>query len=180
MDIGAILPLPLSTRGYMVYQVFGSALVNAAINFGFAWPMRRLNWIPMFGWSTSIALDTCLTAVLLSALTVLNGSWFVRRDQRRSVVRAFSLPPGSRLRFIPKSTLLRAAVFALGFGTLGTSIGLGGLALFGCDGLRFGAFLLFKLGFAIALGALVTPLNAAVVLWSLPSASRDASARATG
>lgn len=68
IDIGLILPLPLSARGYLIYQAAGSVLVNGALNFVSALPMRHANRIPVFGGSGSIAFDTCFTAALLSAL----------------------------------------------------------------------------------------------------------------
>ncbi len=74
MDIGLLFRLPLSTRGYLIYQALGSVLVNLVINFGFAWPMRHHSSIALFGWSGSVAFDVCSTAFLLSGLTVLSGS----------------------------------------------------------------------------------------------------------
>jgi hypothetical protein len=168
MDIGLLLPLPLSTRGYLIYQALGSVLVNGILNFASAWPMHRHPWIPLFGWSGSITFDTCSTAVLLSGLTVLSGSWFVRRDHRSGVVRPIDPPANSRLRWLPLGTVPRALLFGVLFAALTVPIGLGILLLRGCQGMTFPQFLAFKLVFAVALGALVTPLNAAAVLMSLP------------
>ena len=168
MDIGLILPKPLSTRGYLIYQALGSVLVNAILNFASAWSMHRHPWIPLFGWSGSITFDTCSTAVLLSGLTVLSGSWFVRHDYRTGVVRPFNPPADSCLRWLPLGTVPRALLFGVLFAALSVPIGLGILLLSGCQGMTFPRFLVFKLAFAVALGALVTPLNASLVLMSLP------------
>jgi hypothetical protein len=174
LDIGLVFPLPLSTRNYLIYQVVGSLLVNGAINFASALPMRRTRWIPVFAGFGSVAVDTCLTAVLLSGLTVVIGRWFVDRDIQRGVVRPLggvSQAP-SLLRWIPGSTIRRALLFAVFFSVASVPLGLGSLVLLGFDGMTFAHFLPFKLLFAVTLGACVTPLSAAVVLFQRSAAQR--------
>ena len=164
LDIGLICRLPLSTRGYLLYQAVGSLFVNAVINSYFAWQKHGSNAIPVFGWHASVLLDTCLTALLLSGLTVISGSWFVRRDRERGVVNAIETPPDRLRAWARLATLARALLFAIGFTLLSVPPALGLLVALGAHDLTFARFFAFKLGFALLLGALVTPLNAALVL----------------
>jgi hypothetical protein len=166
LDIGLIFPLPLSSVGYLSYQAVGSILVNGGLNFASAWPMRHESWIPVFGGRSSVAFDTLVTALLLSSLTVVVGTWFVRRDVKQGVVRPLPRPRRDYplLRWIPMSTVPRALLFAAVFSPWSVPLALGVLTWLGFDGMAFATFLPFKLTFAVVLGVLVTPLNAAVVL----------------
>jgi len=172
MDIGLLFRLPLSARGYLLYQAVGSLLVNFVISFAFAWPKHGEPSIAAFGGAASTSVDTCLTAILLSALTVICGTWFVRRDRRRGVVRAITPERAGIVGHFPRGVLARAFASAVLFGALSIPLGLAVLAVcFGAQ-LTFAQFLLFKLGFALTLGAIVTPLNAAAVLIDRAAPSR--------
>jgi hypothetical protein len=167
IDLGRILPfLPLRAGSYLISQAIGSVLVNGAISFAFAWPMRHALAIPVFGGVGSASVDTCVTAVLLSALTVIIGSRVVKQDERIGVVRP--LPRSHReyalLRRLPARTAPRALLFAAIFSAAGIPLGLASLALYGAGSMSFVQFATFKVLFACVLGVVVTPLNAAVAL----------------
>jgi hypothetical protein len=166
LDLARIPGLPLRAGSYLIWQTFGSVLVNGAISFAFAWPMRHAPVIPAFGGVGSASLDTCLTAVLLSAFTVIIGTRVVKQDERIGVVRP--QPRSHReyalLRRLPVRTGPRALLFAAIFSATGIPLGLAALALLGVGSMTFVQFATFKVLYACVLGVVVTPLNAALAL----------------
>ncbi|MEI9942434.1 MAG: hypothetical protein WDO69_34900 [Pseudomonadota bacterium] len=92
---------------------------------------------------------------------------------QRGVVRAAAPPHRTVLLWLARNFLFRASIFAVVFSILSIPIGLGALLVGGESALTYQQFLVFKLSFAIALGMLVTPLNAALVLCEPKRARRQ-------
>lgn len=176
LNIGLLFTLPLGTTSYLLYQVVGSFFVNGLINLGFAWQKHGSNAIAKFGLHDSVIVDTCLTAVLLSGLTVISGSWFVRRDLEQGVVSPVADSKGVLEWLSRRSTWVRAVLFAFGFTLLGVPLAAAAIAALGSEWISFPEFLAFKLAFAMLLGAAVTPLNALLVLIDAARAPANTSA----
>lgn len=150
---------------YLIFQSVGSVFVNGGANAGFALGFRDTPVVPLWGRS-SIAFDTVLSAFLLSALTVLIGSLFVRNDMRSGRVPPLDWRRADRkvLRWFPHNIWTRALIFGPLFTLAVVPLTLGGLALAGFDGLSYPAFFVFKVTFASVLGMVVTPINALYVI----------------
>ncbi|HSC89780.1 MAG TPA: hypothetical protein VLC09_21025 [Polyangiaceae bacterium] len=161
----------LSWVTYLGYQALGSILVNAPINWLALWPQRHRLQIGVWGGFGSAAFDTVLTALLLTFLTVVNGSYFVRLDLARGLVAAGPRSAGSWPnlpgRAVPRALALTAIV-----APFGSAFGLAWLAL-GPEQLSLREFSVFKVSFACLLGVVVTPLNAHAMITSEPP-SREA------
>lgn len=165
-----LLPLPLGVGAYLAYQALGSIPVNLIINYAFAWPSRHRDLIPVRGGSDSVVFDTLLTSCLLCALTVLVGSWFVRRDLRNGLTRGLTSAPRASALFklLPRHTLARALVLGSAVAAPALLCAAAWVLASGRAHLSFAEFLRFKLTFAGVLGVLVTPVNAAYVLRDEP------------
>lgn len=151
----------MTTKQYLAYQAFGSVFVNGAIGLGFAWPLRHQTHIDAWGYP-SVAADTLMSGFLLSVLTILIGSVFVRLDMRLGRVAALGeTKPWARA---PVGVWKRAAIFGPVFAIPSILIALAVLGAIGQPRLTFGAFLQFKIVFTALLGMLVTPFNAQAVL----------------
>ena len=151
----------MNTKQYLAYQAVGSVFVNSAIGLAFAWPLRHEAHIDTWGYA-SVASDTAISGFLLSVLTIVVGSLFVRLDVRLGRVEPLvqtkpwaSAPPG---------IWKRAAIFGPMFAVPSVLIAYAILGVLGHPRFTFGAFVLFKLGFTALLGLVVTPFNAQVVL----------------
>ena len=151
----------VNTKQYLAYQAFGSVLVNSAIGFGFAWPRRHDAYIDAWGYP-SVASDTLISGFLLSVLTIVVGSLFVRLDIR--LHRVEPLVQIRPLASVPIGVWKRAAIFGPIFAIPSVLIALAVLGAMGDGHLTFAAFLQFKLIFAALLGMVVTPFNAHTVL----------------
>jgi hypothetical protein len=151
----------MNTNQYLAYQAFGSVFVNSAIGLGFAWPLRHEAHIDAWGYP-SMASDTLISGFLLSVLTIVIGSLFVRLDVRLGRVEPLlqTKPWASA----PVGVWKRAAIFGPIFAIPSVLIALVVLGAMGQPQLTFGAFLLFKIVFTAVLGMVVTPFNAHAVL----------------
>ena len=151
----------VNTKQYLAYQAFGSVFVNSAIGLGFAWPLRHEAYIDTWGYS-SVASDTLISGFLLSVLTIIVGSLFVRLDIRLG--RVEPLVQTKPWASAPIGVWKRAAIFGPIFAIPSVLLALAILG--GMDRLRltFTAFLQFKIIFAALLGMVVTPFNAHAVL----------------
>ena len=151
----------MNTKQYLAYQAFGSVFVNSAIGLAFVWPLRRQAHIETWGFP-SVASDTLISGFLLSVLTILVGSLFVRLDMRLGRVEPLlqTKPWASA----PVGVWKRAAIFGPVFAIPSILIALAVLGAMGRPHLTFGAFLQFKIVFTALLGMVVTPFNAQAVL----------------
>jgi hypothetical protein len=151
----------MNTKQYLAYQAFGSIFVNAAIGLAFAWPLRHEAHIDVWGYP-SVASDTLISGFLLSVLTIVVGSLFVRLDMRLG--RVEPLVQTKPWASAPVGVWKRAAIFGPVFAVPSVLIALAVLGAMGQPHLTFGAFLQFKIVFTALLGMVVTPFNAQAVL----------------
>jgi hypothetical protein len=151
----------MNTKQYLVYQAFGSVFVNSAIGLGFAWPRRHEAHIATWGYS-SVASDTLLSGFLLSVLTIVVGSLFVRLDIRLG--RVAPLVQTKPWMAAPLGVWKRAAIFGPIFAIPAVLMALAILGAMDHPHLTFAAFLQFKVVFTALLGMVVTPFNAQAVL----------------
>ena len=151
----------MNTKQYLAYQAFGSVFVNSAIGLAFVWPLRHEAHIDVWGYP-SVAADTLISGFLLSVLTILVGSLFVRLDLRLG--RVEPLVQTKPWASAPVGVWKRAAVFGPLFAIPSVLIALAVLGAMGQPHLSFLAFLQFKIVFTAVLGMLVTPFNAQAVL----------------
>jgi len=151
----------MNTKQYLAYQAFGSVFVNSAIGLGFAWPLRHEAHIDAWGYP-SMASDTLISGFLLSVLTIVIGSLFVRLDVRLG--RVEPLVQTKPWASAPVGVWKRAAIFGPIFAIPSVLVALAVLGVMGQPHLTFRAFLLFKTVFAGVLGMVVTPFNAQAVL----------------
>ena len=154
----------MTTKQYLAYQSFGSIFVNGAIAVGSAWSKRHEAEISVWSYP-GVASDTLISGCLLSVLTILIGSLFVRIDVRlgRVTPLAGSRPWASA----PFNVWKRAAIFGPLFAIPSVLLALSVLRIAAPAELSFTAFLSFKVGFSALLGMLVTPFNAQAVLASI-------------
>jgi hypothetical protein len=151
----------MNTKQYLAYQAFGSVFVNSVIGLGFAWPLRHEAHIDAWGYP-SVALDTMISGFLLSVLTIVLGSLFVRLDMRLG--RVEPLVQTKPWASAPIDVWKRAAIFGPVFAIPSVLIALAVLGAMGQSRLTFAAFLQFKITFTALLGMVVTPFNAQAVL----------------
>ena len=151
----------MNTKQYLAYQAIGSVFVNSAIGVAFAWPRRHEEQIDVWGYP-GVATDTLISGFLLSVLTIVVGSLFVRLDVRLG--RVEPLVQTKPWASAPVDVWKRAAIFGPIFAIPSVLIALAVLGAIGQPHLTFVAFLQFKIVFAALLGMLVTPFNAQAVL----------------
>jgi len=151
----------MNIKQYFVYQSFGSVFVNSAFGLASAWPLRHQASIDAWGYP-SVASDTLITGFLLSVLTIVLGSLFVRLDVRLG--RVEPLLATRPWAYAPIGVWKRAALFGPIFAIPSILIALAVLGAMGQSHLTFAAFLQFKLVFTALLGMVVTPFNAQAVL----------------
>jgi hypothetical protein len=150
---------------YLAFQSVGSTFVNGALTALSALPARSREVIP-FGGADGIVRDTYLTSLLLSGLTVIVGSLFVALDVKTRRVEPHALAPRRHgwFRWLAHHLIARALVSAAFFTVLCAPPTLFVLARAGFETMSFHDFLVFKVAYAVVLGAIVTPINAAAVL----------------
>jgi hypothetical protein len=151
----------MGTKHYLAYQALGSVFVNSAIGLAFAWPLRHEAHIDTWGFP-SVAADTLISGFLLSVLTIVIGSLFVRLDMRLG--RVAPLVQTKPWASAPVNVWKRAAIFGPVFAIPSVLLALAVLGAMDQPHLTFGAFLQFKIAFTALLGMLVTPFNAQAVL----------------
>ncbi|HVR01430.1 MAG TPA: hypothetical protein VMT47_04815 [Polyangia bacterium] len=150
----------------------GAALLNAGINGAIAWAVfHRMAVVPLWG-AVGIATDTVATSVILPVLTCVIvtflTNWHVRAGRLTPLPSAATVVGSFAGSFaglrLPEGTWARAGSLALASlvvlvpAMLMTFVGLG------VDRLPFDRFLVFKVGFAVVDGILVTPLCARAAL----------------
>lgn len=166
MKASALLRLRLSPTHYLWFQSIGSVVVNGGINAGVMLVQYRdVKTFRLFD-APSMAIDTFWSALLLSFLTCILGTWFVRNDMRSGRVdgaRA-AREAAAWVRFVPSGTLWRGLVFGVLFTLLTVPATLGAMSLLGAQELGYAHFFVLKVAFASILGVIVTPLNAARVI----------------
>jgi hypothetical protein len=147
----------------------GAALLNAGINGAIAWAVfHRMAVVPLWG-TVGIATDTVATSIILPVLTCVIvtflTNWHVRAGRLtplasfgRSFAGSFA---GLRL---PEGVWARAGSLALASLVLLVPVTLMTFVGLGVDRLPFDRFLVFKVGFAVVDGILVTPLCARAAL----------------
>jgi ABC-type uncharacterized transport system permease subunit len=161
----AFLTFRMTFGQYLVFQSVGSTFVNGALTALSALPARNRDLVP-FGGPDGIARDTYLASLLLSGLTVIIGSLFVGLDVRTGRVAPYILAPLRHgwFRWLAHHLVPRSLVSAVFFTVLCAPPTLFVLARAGVDAMSFHDFLVFKVVYAMLLGMLVTPFNAAAVL----------------
>jgi len=151
----------MSTKQYLTYQAIGSIVINGAIGFGTTWPRRHQT--PLFVWGhPSLASDTLSTAFLLSVLTVLMGSIFVRLDAKLG--RVEPLRTARTWAWAPTNVWKRAMLFGPLWACAGTLVAFVILSAHPSPSVSFQEFITFKVAFSVLLGLVVTPINAQAVL----------------
>jgi hypothetical protein len=143
-----------------------TAAINVVVNLAIAWlGTRGAKEVPL--WSTpllrtSTIADTVGTTFMLPFITALTCGAAVNREIRRGKVSRLPDECSARRLFnaLPRSTVARA--FALASLALAA---IGPIALITLTALRFGnvnvpSFVLFKVGYAVGLGLLITPVIA--------------------
>ncbi|MBX7114415.1 MAG: hypothetical protein K1X64_08805 [Myxococcaceae bacterium] len=160
-----LLTFKMTPQQYLLYQALGSVVVNGALTAASLWPKRATLYVPFFG-SSGIAADTLLTTFLISSLTVVFGTLFIRRDDKAGRFDALAWTPRNHplLNLFPYAVLGRAVMFGTLFTLAFAPATLGVFELAQVDGLVFRDFAVFKLLYAVAVGMVVTPVNA---LWVL-------------
>ncbi len=155
----------MTPKQYLLYQAFGSIAVNGGLTAASMWPKRATLYVPFFG-SSGIAADTLITTFLISSLTVVFGTLFIRRDYKTGRFDALAWTPRNHplLNLFPYAVLGRAVMFGTLFTLAFAPATLGVFELAEIDGLVFRDFVIFKLLYAVIVGMIVTPLNA---LWVL-------------
>jgi hypothetical protein len=158
-------------RTYLIFQIVSGEFSNFFVNAYFAYGMRDLAVVPMFG-DRSLASDTIATAFLLSSLTVICGAFFIGRDVRAGKVsEAAKRLPGSGLH-----TLWRAIIFGI-LTTL--AFGLPAILAFAViwpDGLSYVDFFILKVVYAMTIAVPVTWAN---VRYAVPYYQMRGTRRAT-
>jgi hypothetical protein len=141
-------------------QLVGAADINFLINAVIAWALfRHLPTVPLWG-AQSIMVDTLWTAFLLPFITCLIVNPLEHLAVRRGgLPRVRWLRPARPfVRFMPRATLLRAAVFGLAVTLVVPWVVWLVLWLLGVSEFSFWGFWAFKGLFAAGLAALVTPV----------------------
>lgn len=167
--------LPAEHRRWILLNaLLVTALVNLAINALVAWiSVLGQEEVPL--WTrplseTSLLGDTLGTIFMLPLITCLILTTVVRRERREGSLTPLrgEHPYLRRLAALPKSRLQRGLAFgALAFALLALPAALVLVAIDLGD-LSRGEFVLFKAGFAILLGVLVTPLIALAAMAERP------------
>lgn len=172
--------LPASHRRWILRNAIAiTAFVNLVINAGIAWlSAAGLTRVPVWGTpiigGPSTITDTVGTLFLLPLITTLLVTQAVRRDLRHGRLTPLSHAESGYpiLRVLPRDTTRRgiilgaASVAALGPGAVAILIATDS------GGLSVANFVLYKASFAIALGALATPVIALHAMTEDPDASR--------
>jgi hypothetical protein len=150
---------------YLAFQSVGSTLVNGILTALSILPARHRVSLPLLG-ADGIARDTYLTSLVLSGLTVLVGSAFVALDVHTNRVAPHAIAPSRHRWFhwLAAHTFVRALLSAAFFTAVCAPPTLFALERAGVDALSFHDFFVFKVTYAVVLGAIVTPINAAAVL----------------
>ncbi|MDB4969959.1 MAG: hypothetical protein JWN44_5648 [Myxococcales bacterium] len=166
------MPAPLSRahrRFLLVDEVIGSSIVNFLLNGAMAWwVFRKATSVPLWG-SSSIAVDTLVTSFVLPLLTALIATPIVRAQV---AWRKLPLLPKAELRssvWTRRTVVMRGALLGVAAVVLVGAPVVLFFSLVGPHQLPTTSFILFKAGFAAALGAVVTPL---LGWWALLDASR--------
>jgi hypothetical protein len=146
----------------------GAAVVNLVINAGLAWLTFPVTRMPLWG-MTSIAGDTLCTGFLLPMLTCLIVGRITRHRVERGHLRALPASETAESFWTSTPTVRRGAVL----GILGVAFAalpvVAALHLAGVAEMSRVPFVGFKAGFAVGLGAVLTP---PIAWWALVRASR--------
>jgi hypothetical protein len=155
--------IPGPNRRWLVFNALGvTAVVNVAVTLAIGWAdtrgLRSVPLLTMVPWRPSTIGDTVGTTFVLPFLTTVICTPAVRLDIRRERIRP--LPPGSAMHGLVASThalvpraLRIAARTCLAVGPVAAA----GLYLAHFGGVATPTFVVFKVAFAVALGAIVTP-----------------------
>lgn len=149
----------------------GAAFLNLGINGAIAWAMfKQLAVVPTWG-AVGIATDTIATSLILPIITCVVVTALTRWHVRAGRLPALSLVARQHalVRALPQAVGRRAVVAALASLALLVPLTLAALLWLQIAELPFGDFLLFKAGFAVVNGALVTPPLAFVALALAPA-----------
>ncbi len=165
MALWKSLPAP-HRRWIVLNALLGTALVNLIVNAVIAWLfVQGQSDVPLWARplsETSTLGDTLGTIFLLPLITGVLATTVVRRDLRNGALPPLSTehPYGRWLAARPDGRFRRGLGFGvLAFVALALPVTLALVAL-DLDTLTKGEFVTFKVAFAIALGALVTPVIA--------------------
>jgi hypothetical protein len=161
---------PAQRQFVVLEQCLGAAIVNFILNAGIAWLMfGHAREVPLWG-QQSIAGDTIGTCVVLPLLTCLIVTRIAQGRIRAGAFAPLGWTVGTHplLDWVPRRTLWRG----LGFAAI-TVLTLAPLTLFALHSLDLqamkpGTFILFKAGFAVAVGLVVSPLVAVVAIAEAP------------
>jgi hypothetical protein len=153
---------PDHRRFLLVEQVVGGGVVNLAIAALLSWLLlRHAERVPVTG-SQGVVVDTIASAFMIPFATCLIVTRIVRRQVRRG--RIAVLDGGVLCAFMPRSILWRAILMAFVCAAAISPIIVAACTSLGANSVSVQHFLLFKLGFAGAEGALITPLIAFVAI----------------
>ena len=163
--------IPAANRRWLVINALAvSAVINVAINLTIAWTGTRTVHVVAL-WAApparpSVIFDTLCTTFMLPFFTALTCSLGVFRDLRARRIETLPLDSdvGRLLGGLQRPLLPRA----LWLGSVTTAVvapvALVGLVVSGVGDLSVPSFLVFKVAYAVALGAIVTPVVAAAAM----------------
>lgn len=165
MALWRSLPAP-HRRWIVLNALLATALINLIVNSLIAWlSVIGQDDVPLWARplsETSLIADTLGTIFVLPLITGVLVTAAIRRDLRSEALRPLKLdhPHGRRLAAVPNGPFGRGLRFgALAFALLALPVA-GALIAVDPGSLTKAEFVSFKAGFAICLGALVTPLIA--------------------
>ncbi|HET6284364.1 MAG TPA: hypothetical protein VFH73_25630 [Polyangia bacterium] len=180
MTVNAIPSQPLLTFSQWRYLLLdnglGAAFLNLGINAAIAWAVfRHVAIVPLWG-AVGIATDTVATSLILPIITCVVVTALTRWHVRAG--RLPALGPGAQqnffVRVLPQAVGRRALFSAVVSCVLLAPVTLAMLTWMKVDQLPFADFIVFKAGFAIVNGALVTPPLALAALAGTPDKRKAA------
>ena len=162
--------IPTANRRWIVVNALAvSAVINVAINLTIAWAGTRgahvvALWAPPGRPST--IFDTLCTTFMLPLFTALTCTPGVLRDRRARRIETLPLESdvGRLLGRLPRPLLPRALWLASVTAAVVGPVALVALVVSGVGDLSVSSFLVFKVAYAVALGAIVTPVVAAAAM----------------
>lgn len=171
---------PQHRRFLFIEQAAGGAVINLAIAALLGWLLfRDAERVPMTG-AQSAVTDTIVSAFMIPFVTCLIVTPIARRQMRSGRIAA--LNGGALNALMPSGILWRAILLGAACVAIVSPMVISASAQVSAMGIALRHFLLFKLAFAAAEGAVITPLIAALAIsrTDVTPQKRDRSSTADG